>query len=418
MLRPPGEHETVSRRRLARWLLGGALLYPVNGHAQIATAPVEPSPPADSSQLTPEPTWQSVRLSVDVEPTIVGCPQQPELTTWVNQLVGRAFVAETAAVELRIRVRHSESDALVVELFSDDPASLHPAASLRRFERALPCGELLRAAALTVSLFAKAPDEASPAAVMAFPESQPDGPQPPASTDGEVAAQPLEPSATGESPVTAVDAVAAPPVNSAPESASSEAALTVPKPSPPPQQEAPRPDAVDAAAPNSVSVIAGAAGLGALGLNPGVGLGGTLHGGVHVSQWELLIRGGYLASSGQTLTPAAAGTVYGSTSELLLAACPTFTGSVVLRLCGSVGPVWVYAKGSGFDRDRRTLLTALTAGASAEWLFALSPTLAFGARVELLIPLAPVRYEVAGVPDASWTMWRVTPRGGLGFEWR
>ena len=140
MLRPPGEHETVSRRRLARWLLGGALLYPVNGHAQIATAPVEPSPPADSSQLTPEPTWQSVRLSVDVEPTIVGCPQQPELTTWVNQLVGRAFVAETAAVELRIRVRHSESDALVVELFSDDPASLHPAASTASGRGASCCG--------------------------------------------------------------------------------------------------------------------------------------------------------------------------------------------------------------------------------------------------------------------------------------
>src|SRR5690606_20988447 len=94
--------------------------------------------------------------------------------------------------------------------------------------------------------------------------------------------------------------------------------------------------------PSRVSVVVGAAGVGAVGLNPGVGLGATLHAGVHVSQWDLLVRGGHLASTGQELTPAEDGSIFGSTSELLIAACPVFTGRVALRLCGNVGPLWVY----------------------------------------------------------------------------
>ena len=413
MMRLLGEHEKGSRR-WTMWLLASALFYAASGQAQPETQSPQPTAPAAQGERTPEPTWQWVRLRVDVEPTVSGCPPQPELTSWVNQLVGRAFVAEEAAVELRILVRRSLGDELVVELFATDPTTSQQPAVLRRFERGLPCSELLRAAALTISLFAKAPENPSPEAVLAFPESEPESPNPPTSAHDETGTQPLAPSAATAPPAAVPNATPSTPPSSPTET---ETVVQARESNGLRQQEMAPSIPLDTT-PSRVSVVVGAAGVGAVGLNPGVGLGATLHAGVHVSQWDLLVRGGHLASTGQELTPAEDGSIFGSTSELLIAACPVFTGRVALRLCGNVGPLWVYARGRGFDRDRRALLTTLSVGGSAELLLELNPALALSARFELLAPLAPVKYEIDGDPDASWMTWKVAPRAAIGVEWR
>jgi len=156
---------------------------------------------------------------------------------------------------------------------------------------------------------------------------------------------------------------------------------------------------------------------GALGVNPGVGLGASLQLGIRSTHWALWLRAGYLTSTGRRFSAAAPGTIHGPTSELQLAVCRLVSGQVTVSVCGFGGELWVYARGEGFDRDRHALLNTAAVGASAELLRTINSYFAIGPRLDLLVPLAPVRYQVSGEPG-SWCMWPVAPRVGLGVEWR
>lgn len=402
------------------------------------------------AERAPEPLWQHVNLTLEVRATTADCPEQPRVATWVNDLVGREFVVPEAEVELAIGVDIAPNDELLVELVALETTSAGAPlrTELRRFQRASSCSELLRAAALTISLFAKTPDgDAAPSAATPPPviveDSAPSG-----ASELPAVASPVVPSPVVPSPqvsplpprAVSVPSPLAPSAPPSPPVGDATAALPQPRstqqvPADPPSavSDSPRP------APNGSSFVSevdttesqavpgltfGAYALGALGANPGAGVGASGHVGLHWPEWQLLLRGGYLASTGQRLTPSELGTIYGPTAEVALAACGLLTGPVStptetrLRVCGVGGPLWVYARGRGFDQDRRATATTVAVGASLDLLVLLTAHWAFGVKVDALVPLKPVDYRLEGDPVPSWTMWPVAPRIGLGIEWR
>lgn len=397
------------------------------------------------ADVTPEPRWEQVNVRIDVDAAESTCPQAPEVAAWINDLVGRDFVVAEAPVELTIQVSDASNHELAVALVAVEHA---PEASttteLRRFQRALSCAELLRATALTISLFAKAPATPNPQSADAENTvSRPVAPseRTPVSPTDQVAAleSPAGPSApTDGAPVTEA-APFTPPVAQAdvvqPRAAQPAPAVTPVLPlqvdTPSPKATTP-PVSVPPAAPRRVETnneppwrpVLGAGAHGAVGVNPGIGIGGSAVLGLRSSTWEWLVRGAYSASTGERLTPNQPGTIIGPTTELTLAVCPAFSGFPLLgshptlRVCGFGGAVWVYARGDGFERDRRAQKMTPMLGLSSELLFDLTAALAFGVRLDALVPFEPVSYQVLGEPSATWNMWSIAPRIGFGLEWR
>lgn len=405
------------------------------------------------AERAPEPLWQHVNLKLDIRATNVDCPEQPRVATWVNDLVGREFVVPEAEVELAIGIEIAPNDELLVELVALETTSTGAPirTELRRFQRASSCAELLRAAALTISLFAKTPvadaaPSAAPSAATPPPEIV-EGIAPPGASELPAvpppALTPLPPQAAPvplpPAPPPAPPAAPSAPIGDVP-AAPRQPEFTQQVAADPPPPPPPAPDSSRTApAPNGVAFASevetteaeagpgltfGAHVLGALGSNPGAGVGASAQVGLHWPMWQLLLRGGYLGSTGQRLTPAEQGTIYGPTAEVALAACGVFTGPALtaaetgLRVCGVGGPLWVYARGRGFDQDRRATATTVAVGASLDLLILLSSRWAFGVKLDALVPLQPVDYRLEGDPAPSWTMWPVAPRIGLGIEWR
>lgn len=403
----------VALGRLGLLAVGWYVQSPAHAQPAATIEPNNSAAPAATS-APPDPIWSAVSLRLEVDPEVSSCASQSELSDWVNELVGRRFVDEGAPVELRVRVRQAQLEGLSVELLVREASPSQAESVLRNFEQTLPCAELLRAAALTISLFARNSESSQTT-------------EPPAVASGEVPLAPLDPEGAG-SP--SVGSPSVPPVNGqglTPGGATElPPALVAPQPA---ERAAPRPEATERRdvpqPPRSSELgnkklqwLAGLGGLGALGVNPGVGAGGTAHVGVHLSQWDIILQGGYVVSSGRRLTTEGSGLVYGSNSELSLSACPVFQGQVALRVCGSVGALWVYAEGRGFDRDRRDLSATLSVSGSAELLFRLGSQWALGTRAQLLVPMEPVRFQLADAPASAWTMWPLAPRASVGIEWR
>jgi hypothetical protein len=364
---------------------------------------------------TPEPLWQHVNLKLDVSATTSECPQAFEISAWVNELVGREFVVERAPVELAIRVTQAPNSELKVDVVAvEQTTSGTTRSELRRFQRALPCAELLRAGALTISLFAKAPS-ADPGDV---PSTEVDA--------GFGSAKESLPAAIATGPNTARALPTLPSPSSLPSAAKTDPKTAAQPPSAVSAPAQPRASTVsEARAPENVlKPLLGASALGAMGLNPGAGLGVSAYVGQQWSQWELMVRGTYLASIGQRLQSTEPGTIYGATNELAIAGCPHFAGpmlqagATLVRWCGFGGPIWVYARGRGFERDRHVTLVTVVLGTSAEFLIQLNDSVVAALRLEALVPLRPVKYRVAGESTVSWTMWPVVPRIGIGAEWR
>ena len=376
-----------------------------------SATPTAPNPSATptTTSAPPDPIWSAISLRLEVDPEVSSCASQSEVSDWVNELVGRRFVEEGAPVELLVRVRQAQVEGLSVELLVREASPSGAESVLRNFEQTLPCAELLRAAALTISLFARNSESAQTA-------------EPSALASGEVPRAPLDPEGASSSSVPPTDgqgltpgvATELPPVSAAPQPAERAA----PRPEATERRDVPQPPRSSEQGYKNLQWLAGLGGLGALGVNPGVGAGATAHVGVHLSQWDMILQGGYVMSSGRRLTTEGSGLVYASNSELSLSACPVFQGQVALRVCGSVGALWVYGEGRGFDRDRRDLSTTLSVSGSAELLFRLGSQWALGTRAQLLVPLEPVRFQLADTPASAWTMWPLAPRASVGIEWR
>lgn len=394
------------------------------------------APSLVQADRTPEPLWQRVNVQLDVGTELSECPRNEEVVTWVNDLVGWEFAADEAPVMLTIRVGQAANKVLSVELVATEPtdAAVPTTTELRRFERLLTCAELLRATALTISLFAKAPPEGVAPAVSSPNTTQPAGPALDQLEQGQP--PPNSPATDPQRDEAADPTVLPPPPTLAPPVEPTRAA--------PPRSEGPLPSAAQATTPKgssaavvssvpvpgetsegpTVTSIVGVTAHVVLGVNPGVGLGANAYAGLQWRGWEWLLRGGYSVSTGERPTPGQPGTIHASTAELALALCPTLVGllpfasDATLRLCGFGGGIWIYARGEGFLRDRRESLRTLALGVSSELLLKLNEDLALGIKLEVLAPLAPAQFQVTGEPPESWSMWSAAPRVGIGLEWR
>ncbi|HEX2731833.1 MAG TPA: hypothetical protein VHM70_09515 [Polyangiaceae bacterium] len=345
-------------------------------------------------QAAPEPTWDAVALRADIGAGVFDCPPPAQVGAWANELVGRAFVIDSAPVELRIAVDKTPNQELRLELTAKEFGSPKETAEprlLRRFQNALPCSELLRAAALTISLFAinpRAPRETESGVAGPKPRATPADDAPALfTTGGEPQARPPQPKQQAK-----------------PATSSSPAAEN--------RAEA-SPDRV-----NDLTPILALDGYGALGVNPGGGLGGGAQVGLHSTLWEVRLRAGAMASAPYRLTPAPRGQVRAPTSEVALALCRLLRGRVTWSLCGFGGQLWLYAHGEQFENNHELLKRSPFVGASGELLWMLGPQLGVGPRLELLVPLVPWTYQVTDEPDAAWKMWSLAPRMGISVEWR
>ncbi len=397
-------------------LLG--VLFSVSVWADAPTpAPSEtPRPSAtqvdDDTNRTPEPIWRHVELHLEVGDGL-RCPDLTQLRTWVNELAGSDFAVEQAPVVLLIRVARAPSDEVRVQVVAREPPSTESSVQtdaqpvvLRTFQRAESCSELLRATALTISLGASSPTVSV---------------DPP--VGGDAGPEKSDPESTTTQTPNESTAVLAPPQSAPVVAASHDGSRDAVPRTPPPRTPPPRGDVAHPIPPPSAMraprLTIGAAGHGALGMNPGVGVGPSASFGVRLTDFELLLRGGYMASTGRQLPRAAPGTIYGPTAEASLVGClpvSPLTGPV--RVCALGGVLWVFARGKRFDRDGQALRTTLMLGGSADVLWNVGDHLAWGPRLEVLVPLVPVEFEVTGDPADSWTMWPVAPRVGLGIEWR
>lgn len=390
------------------------------------------------AERTPEPLWAHVNLTLQLDTVAPNCPSHGDVTAWVNELAGWDFAWASAPVEVTIRVADTSNNELTVDVLSTEPTEAGvERKEWRHFQSALSCAELVRAAALTISLLAKPPEPRA--------EVQPEG------TSSDVIAEPLTAPNDGAQQVGMEQSNA--PLGNAERSVASIQHGTVLQPGsarqPPLPTYVPAPSSTPEPSPelpstteeasvsggnadartqfgesSEVGAIVGASATGALGMNPGVGLGASAHLGLSWPSWQLLLRGGYLASTGQKLRSSEQGRIVGPTSELFLAACPVpagvsvFHSEPVLRLCAFGGAVWVFARGEGFARDRSDDVTTVAMGASAELLLRVSESLAFTVKLDALLPLKPVTYRLVGESSAGWTMWAIAPRLSVGMEWR
>src|SRR5690606_4746574 len=196
-------------------------------------------------------------LSLEAAATLRDCPPLGEFSSWVDELVGRAFVQPEAAVRLVVTVRPTATGELVAELLL--PAHPEPQ-SLRRLRDRLGCEGMLRAMALSVSLLAQLGPDAAPPALERVP-----------------------PSATGAGAGAGAGAAPAP-ANQHPEPPAPPA--PAPAPLPPAAGPVPTqlPSPVFSPAPQAEPVLSEGSwsltwfGLAAAGQNPGVGLGAGIEG--------------------------------------------------------------------------------------------------------------------------------------------
>jgi hypothetical protein len=265
---------------------------------------------------TPEPRWQHASLNLQIQAVAAECPTQANVATWVNELTGRTFVVDRAVAELTIRVVDAPNGDLSVNIVAEEQT---PAGSvsteLRHFQRAFPCAELLRAAALTISLFAEAPqlvgiiaagsEPPEPATPIDFPDSEIEQLR-------RLAPNELEPSSQSNTSRTSTNESSAA-LNSPPAGQmAAEVRGSSSRPAPSPSSVFQRPvtfepgrNATNATNPihpaggetralddpTSLHLIVGASAYGAMGMNPGGGLGANAHVGWRWSSAEFLLRG-------------------------------------------------------------------------------------------------------------------------------
>jgi len=364
----------------------------------VAVADAQPPTPAPApSDVAPEPAreaadnqWQAVDLELVVADETDGCPSRAEIAAAIDQLTGRRFVVEGSDVVVRLSVERASGQRLhvgidVAEGLIDGDASrnFH---RLRDLEQAAPCRELLRAAALSVSLHAapqKAPDETMQRA-----------PSPAASaTDaGSVSDTPTR-SSPGET--------------------------QQPSPTEPPgiPQRQPQREAPEPGMPEVPTLGIGAAPLVSVGQSPGLGVGGELQLGIGSARWAVRLGASHVRSTGTTPEPSQpAQRVLAPATDLWLAGCRGFSAGRY-RACALAGYSWLHARGRGFFVNRQQLLQTPWVGAQLGASWPLNTRFDAGPRLDVLLPLRPIELRVVGQEEPLWEMSPVTVRLALELFW-
>lgn len=176
-----------------------------------------------------------------------------------------------------------------------------------------------------------------------------------------------------------------------------------------PRQERPR---VSSA---SVTPTLGAAPLLGVGQSPGIGLGGSLFGGLRAEDWSGTLSASYIVG---TETPrAGGGSARGTNTELALSAC-RLSSLRRMKVCIAGGQLWLRAEGRGFDVNRSALVQTTWLGAQVGGSWSVHADWRWGPRLDLMFPLKPLELRVQGEDAAFWTMPALAARAAVELHWR
>lgn len=383
-----------------------------------------------------------VVLRLDIASSVVGCPSELEVAEWVNTLTGTAYAvdvahaeanqgaclgasggestpsgkpsgkparinvlirvepSDTASAELRAAQRqlHVANDdwrtigavqkpelaAIIMALPSDTTDDLSETAPVRTFIQPATCEELLRVAALSISLLATE-SLTAPLATLPTSERPSEAAVSPASTTTDTSVS----KGTGRGttgPVVSPSATAKE-VN---------ADALGPRPFP----------------------IWGMQAQGGLGVAPGVNLGGALSAGLGWREWWLRISGSVSTSvkGANIRLEGLAATAVATTWTL--GAQPCLTINEDYALCAGAGYALFNARGIGFDVDHSDQLGFWMASVSGAYYWPLVASLRGSFGLELGVPWSRISMSVRGVAEPVWEMPPVSGALFVGLDWR
>lgn len=304
------------------------------------------------------------RLEYVVDASATGCPSEAEFREAVRVRLGREPFAESSLRRLRVEVWRDGGELAATGALVEADGS---AAGLRRFAgKPDGCREVVDGMALAVSLALGGMQSETSAA------PPPSGQESPPSSDMSVP-PPLPPSV----PVPARAAA----------------------PTPPPSRPPP-PEPVPGREPLVLGV--GLAGHAALGVGPGVGVGGSLVGVGRLAPWSVSIEARVDGLSGASFDTG--GSVTTSLVAGLVAPCRLF-GRVPLCLLGLAGSIRAASSGVSTPGSDSAPYAAAGARVGLDW--PLADLLLFQARLDALVTLLPVDIEFAGT-----TVWSSSPFSG------
>lgn len=405
-------------------------------------AGVNASAPGQQSVTCPK-----LAVDVDVAPEVDQCPTASELASWVNALAGGHVAASTVELQRSnpacltapsaLSASASVPTASVLVRVEPAPSTPEPeprapalAASLilqrapnatavdsplRSFVEHVSCEELLRVAALSISLLVAPVSPIDETATSEDESSTPSGelPEPAAPRTAVISTAPSD---AGSTAATLAPATNPHPLASQPRATQSRTAQ-------PQTAEAPvtAPHATDPT--RNVAFMLGAAGSAGGGLNPGLNLGGELSAGLGRDAWSLRAYASLLTSvkAKAVRTSGLTGSVRSRT--FTVGATPCFTvGARTLGgefdLCLDAAYVTFDARGRGFDVNATDTLHFWCVGGHAVYLWPISGSLRGSLGFALLAPLAHVDMRLSGVDGAIWDMAPITGRLSLGLDWR
>lgn len=377
-------------------------------------------------------------VHVDVAMEVTGCPTDVEVAAWIDELATEHLAsgasrrdAEVAACALDPRPRNATQDVLVrVELASPElSASFDLDSAVNHIEAGPRAEELPELAAFVVL-----PPNGAPAMnTVATRNSQPMRTLVQRVTCNEllrVAALSVSLIVTPEPLPDVVIARADPPLGSEPgletlglAGSSPETTTTVALPAnvAQPNDVSPATPAKPEGTPSSndtLGLVFGARASAGAGLNPGFNLGADGSIGIGVAPWWLEIYASYTSSAKGSIVRDAglAGSVRSSTLELALLPCRRW--AVGYRVCAEAGYVMFAAEGHGFDANRDDNLNFWGAGGQASYSWPILGALSANLGLAVLVPLSRVDMRVSGVSEPVWQMPMLTARGAFGLEWR
>lgn len=387
-------------------------------------------------------------VHLDVAAEVNGCPSAAEVAQWVNTLTGRKSVSAATAesdscdaagagpavsdgrfdiwvrVELaqpnaasvspdfvpapdhldgspsKHDVQAPELAAFIVALPLDSsPLRSSPAASssalpVRTLVQRVACDELLRVAALSISLLVDS--EPTPSHVNANPG--------PSNSNANILLQPNqgEPTSPGSEVPRQNDAPSAsPPSPVSPERRVSDIATSGPR--------------LEDDDPYPVFGVRGHVGLG---LNPAVNGGAAASMGLGVQQWWLQAYASFSTSVKRAPARESGLTGYVRATTWTFGIEPCLTLVDTLGVCVDAGYNALDAQGSGFDVDRSEVVHFWSAGASGTYFWPLFGSLRGSVGLGLAVPLTRVTMSVSGVSEPIWQMPPLSGRVSAGIDWR
>lgn len=403
-------------------VIGLALCGPSWAQSDVAT-----TQPACSARLV---------VHVDVATEISGCPTDVEVATWIDELAAEHVAisasrrdAELAACAPELRTRNTAQDVLVrVELASPELGISRASESAADHIEAEPRAEALPELAAFVVLPTKGTPELNTATAR---DSQPMRTLVQRVSCNEllrVAALSVSLIVTPE-PLPKTDTFGAEPlVGAEPESerlvmtgSSSEPIIPQPSAAAGLSDVSPKTQARPERTPSSDDALRFALGARASaggGLNPGFNLGADGFLGIGVAPWWLEVYASYASSAKGSIVRDAglAGSVRSRTLEFALLPCRRWATGY--QVCAEAGYVMFAAEGRGFDANRDDNLNFWGVGGQASYAWPVLGALSANLGLAVLVPLSRVDMRVSGVVEPVWQMPVLTARGAFGLEWR